>query len=247
MSAPFYQDWTFWAVVIATLALVLSQLPPIQMLLKVARLDVEPYSRVVISHKVGNPNVSLHFLITNVGGRDVRVKRIVLRLKRDGKDIANLPAQNYYQNPGDKTTVLFAGFLLKPKEDWAHTVNFLNFFSRLDDKKYRSAESNFRNDILQKRSLPENKDRIVDADDKFVSPFVEMFNQNFIWQPGEYEMTISIDTAKTINFFENHYRFTMYESDSNDLAKVKDDYKTGDGINWDSGKYTGALLEITKT
>jgi hypothetical protein len=246
MIVPFYQDWTFWAVIIATLAIILSQLPPIHLLFKDSRLEVEPYSRVSIYHKIGNPNASLHLLITNVGGRDVRIKRIILKLKRDGKDIAQLPAQNYYQNPGDKTTVLFTGFLLKPNEDWAHTATFLNYFSRTDEKKYRNAESNLRNDILMKRALPENKEKIVDADCQLVSPFLEMFNQNFIWQPGDYEMTISIDAAKKVNFFENRYRFTLYESDSNELAKVKDAYKTGDGINWDSGNYAGVLPQLTE-
>jgi len=171
---------------------------------------------------------------------------LLIAIKRDGKDVATLPAQNYYQNPGDKTTLLFTGFSLKPKEDWAHIVCFLNYFQRADEKKYRSAEASLKADILSKLNLPENKDKIVEADAKLVPPFVDMFNQYFVWQPGEYELTISVDTSNKTSFLESHYRFTLYESDSNELMKAKDDFKTGDGINWDSGKHLGVIVPIVK-
>jgi hypothetical protein len=37
---------------------------------------------------------------------------------------------------------------------------------------------------------------------------------------------------------------TLFESDSAELTKVKDDYKFGDGINWDSGKHAGVFVQI---
>jgi len=123
-NIPLYMDWSFWAVVVAAIALVLSQLPPIHQLLRRAKIDVEPYSRIHISHKVGNPNVSLHLILTNLGGRSIRVKGITLRVTREGKEVSVLSAQNYYQNPSDKSTVLFTSFSLKPKDEWAHIVNF---------------------------------------------------------------------------------------------------------------------------
>ena len=163
-SIPLYLNWSFWAVLVATLALILSQLPPVHLLFRRCRLDVEPYSRIHLTHKVGNPNAQLHLILTNVGGRSVKVKEINLKFTRDGKDVAFLPAQNYLQNPGDKATVLFTSFSLKPKEEWAHIVNFLNYFSRADEKKYRSAESSLKQSIIELKKLPENKERVVEVE-----------------------------------------------------------------------------------
>jgi len=85
-QTPFYLDWTFWAVVVAFLALVLSQLPPIHIMLRRAKLDVEAYSRIHLTHKIGNPNAQLHLIISNVGGQEVKVKSIVLHFKRGDED-----------------------------------------------------------------------------------------------------------------------------------------------------------------
>src|SRR5712691_6475060 len=99
---PFYLDWKFWSVAVAVIALILSQLPPIHILLRRAKLDVEAYSRMLLTHKVGNPNAQLHLIISNPGGRELRIKGILLRLRRGTEDEFVLPAQNYLQSPGDK-------------------------------------------------------------------------------------------------------------------------------------------------
>src|SRR4051812_3424142 len=114
----FYLDWTFWTVVVSVLAVVLSQLPPVHLLLRSAKLDLELYSRILISHFVGNPNIQIHLILNNVGGKTVKILQANLRLTREGKDISSLPAQNYLQHPADKTTVLFTRFYLKPGEEW---------------------------------------------------------------------------------------------------------------------------------
>jgi hypothetical protein len=47
-------DWSFWAVVVAAIAIVFSQLPPIHYLIKKVKIDLELYSKISITHKVGN-------------------------------------------------------------------------------------------------------------------------------------------------------------------------------------------------
>ena len=56
---PFYLDWTFWAAAMAFVAITLSQIPPIHLLLRPKRLDVEVNSRIRVSHMVGNPNAGV--------------------------------------------------------------------------------------------------------------------------------------------------------------------------------------------
>ena len=210
---------------------------------------MELYSRIHLTHKIGNPNVQLHLILTNAGGRSVRVKRITLRLRRDGSEVSVLPAQNYLQNPGDQGTVLFTSFSVKPKEEWAHIVNFLNYFSRTDQKKYRAAELVLKTDIAEKRKLPENKEHPevnVEADNVHVRTFDEMFDEKFIWQPGEYEVRVTVESSDKRTRVEQKYRFTLFESDSKELSAAKDDFKFGDGIYLNSVNHPGVLVEIVE-
>jgi hypothetical protein len=244
MSVPY--NWTFWAVVIAALALILSQLPPIHDLLKRTKVNMELYSRILITHRVGNPNVQLHLILSNVGGKVVRIKGANIVLKREGNVVATLPAQNYLQDPNDKTTVLFTPFSLKLRDDWTHIVNFFKFFSREDEKKYRSAELKLKENIGEKLKLPENKDKLVEAEPEYIQPFIDMHKAFFKWQPGEYEMHISIDAVPKKAGLQKNYRFTLFESDSNELAKSFDEYKFGDGLYWSSDRPKGVLVEIVE-
>src|SRR5438132_749783 len=99
---PIYLDWTFWAVVMSATAILLSQLPPMRLWFRRAKVDVEPYSMIHISHKIGNPNLQLHLILSNLGGRDALIKGITLSLTRDGQPVASLPAVSYLETPNDK-------------------------------------------------------------------------------------------------------------------------------------------------
>jgi len=73
-----------------------------------------------------------------------------------------------------------------------------------------------------------------------------MFSQKFVWHPGEYKVEISVLTSNKIANIKRNYRLTLFESDSAELIKVRDDYKYGDGINWDSGKHPGVIVQIVE-
>jgi len=246
MNLPLYLDWSFWTVVVAAVALILSQLPPIHQLLQRAKLTLELHSRIHLTHKIGNPNVQLHATLTNVGGRSVRVKEMVVSLRRDGHDVARLTAQGYLQESADKNAVLFTGFRLKSKEEWAHIVNLLNFFSRTDEKRYRAAELALRTDIVEKKKLPDNKERLVEADQEYLPALEKLFDEKFIWLPGEYELDISVRTTDRKANIRQKYRFVLFESDSTALSNVKADFKYGDGIYYDSGNHPGVIVQIVE-
>lgn len=96
MSTPWYVDWTFWTAIVAALALILSQLPPVLHWFKGGQLDIEIHPRISITHKVGNPNATLHIVATNSGGRDIRVRSGQLTLTRDDDEPFAMPLKNYY-------------------------------------------------------------------------------------------------------------------------------------------------------
>lgn len=209
-SIPIYRDWSFWAVIVAVSALVLSQLPPIHILLKSAKLDFELYSKISLTHKVGNPNLQLHMIIINDGGSNVRIKGIEATVIRDGKKVAVLPAQNFLQKATDKNNVLFTSFSLKPNEEWGHIVNLLNFFDRNEEKVYRKHEEKLKSDLVEKRKLSkENKNKLLQADSINVEPFHKFFADHFIWTSGEYELIVKVITDTEKANIEKSYRFNL--------------------------------------
>jgi hypothetical protein len=229
-TTPLYFDWSFWAVVVATIAIALSQVPPIRMWFKRPNLDIEVHTRILITHKVGNPNAQLHVIISNIGGRTLRLRAIKLDFARDRQYLFTLPLQNYYQGPTDKQTVLFTPTTLKPEADWSHVANFLNFFNRADERRYRDAESNLRQNILDKRGL-HVPNELIEADLEYIEPLNAFFEEKFGWQPGEYEVTVTAEADKATT--SRKYLFTIFESESAELRGVMDNYKYGAGIFWD--------------
>lgn len=181
VTKPFYLDWTFWTVIVSLLALLLSQFPPLHILLKPKRLDVEVHSRIVIHHKVGNPNLSVLISLRNAGGRELKVRSMQVDLERDEKSLVSLPAQGYFESQSSKTALLFVPFSLKPNESWQHTVSFCNVFDRATEKSYREAESYHRLDIMQKLRLRSSEEKVpAEADLRFVDPFVLIFHRLFM-------------------------------------------------------------------
>lgn len=237
-----YEDWKFWSVIVSAIAIVLSQLPPVHVLLRRAKLDVEAYSRVHLAHKVGNPNVQLQLILSNIGGRDLKIKNITLMLKKDGGDWFSLPAQNYLQDPSDKQTVLFSRFTLKPDQEWLHIVNFFNFFNRDDEKQYRSSETNLRNDIFRKKQF--QPDVIVEADSQNVAPLMEMLDRLFPWKPGEYELWVVVNVQPSKATITKRYRMTLFESDTEELRSSAEGYKHGFGIFIDDLQHPGLLVPL---
>ena len=245
-QAPFYLDWQFWSAVASVLALVLSQLPPLYLVFRRAKLEAETYSHMHITHKVGNPNAQMHLLLSNTGGRAIRIRQIELNFRQDTGDSFNLPAKNYLQSPADKQAILLASFKLKPGEEWGHIVNFLNFFSRQDDKLYRQLESNLRKDIMAKRDGLEDDNQMVTADEANVKPLLDFFKQKFRWIPGEYEMTLSVKTEPKNAMEDKRYRITIFESDSQELADYQHDYKYGFGVSLDSSRHVGVIVPVSE-
>lgn len=245
-GVPLYLDWSFWTALVAGLALILSQLPPLYELLRPGKLSLEVYSRILIQHKVGNPNLQLHIMLTNTGGRRVSVKQITVILRQNQRDISVLPAQTYLLAPNDKGDVLLTSFSIDPKREWAHFVKFFKYFDRAVEKKYRAAELAHRTEVIEKRKLPENKDIAVEVDSRLVKPFEEMFDELFIWQPGEYEVQVTVESAAKKALARRKYRFTLFESDSTNLSAVKNAFKFGDGISWDSGDHPGVVVQIVE-
>lgn len=245
VPTPIYLDWQFWSAVIAVLALVLSQLPPVRLWFRPSRLEVEVHSRLQITHKVGNPNVGMFVSVRNTGGRELRIRALWLSLTRDDMPLGKFPALNYFESPSSQSSVLFVPFSLKPGETWAHGATFLNFFDRATEKFYREHESALGMDIRKKLQVrPEGDKRAVTADPVLVKPFAELFEKLFAWQPGEYVIELSVDADLDSASFSRKYRFTLYESDSAELRSHTDDYQFGGGLSYNVDRHVGVFVPL---
>ncbi len=246
-NTPLYLDWSFWAVIVASIAVILSQIPPIHVLLKRARLDLEVYSKISITHKVGNPNLQLHLVLNNIGGRKIRVKSIEIHLSRDGKDLVVLPALNYLQQQSSKENLLFTAFSLKPNDEWGHIVNFLNYFGREDEKRYQEIEGNMLADYRKNKSSTQNKDEnIHEHPSALVESAQSFYNEKFIWSPGEYQMKVKVNTDNEAADLLKTYRFSVFESQTSTLSAITEYFKYGGGLWWDPNLQTAVILEISE-
>ena len=231
---PFYQDWVFWSFAVSFFAIVLSQIPPIYLLLRPRRLDVEVHSRIQLMHRVGNPNIGLVVGISNSGGRTLKVRSMEVSLARENETLRSLSAQAYFETPSSTTSVLLVPFSLNPGESWSHSVSFFNSFDRNTEKSFRSDFSKLKKDLQQKiDSRPPESKQLVEAEADVISPFSKLFERHFIWFPGEYIISLSVKAEPGSASYSKRYRFTLHESDTNELRDQTKKYKYGTFITYD--------------
>lgn len=246
-TPPIYLDWTFWAAALALVAIVLSQIPPLRIILRPKRLEVDVHSRIRITHSVGNPNAGLLVGIRNTGGRQLRVQSIALDISRDGKAISNLPSNQYFELPSSTSTVLFVPFNINPGEAWTHSVIFFNENDRFTEKTFRKNVSALLTDIRAKlQARPAGQENtLVEAEDALVAPFYALMDERFVWLPGDYVAELSVLAQPGSASFKKKYRFTLFESDTEDLRLHKNDYKHGGGITYDVESHAGSNIPLT--
>lgn len=234
LTVPFYLDWKFWSFAVSFAAIVLSQMPPIHLLIRPRRLDVEVHSRIQLMHRVGNTCVGLVVGITNSGGRALRIRSMRADLTRDGQPFASLPCQSYFETPSSTASVLFVPFLLKPNESWSHAVGFFSAFDRQTEKTYRSCISRLKADIRQKLDAqPPGSKEWVEAEPDAVAPFMEMFTRLFNLEPGEYSVALTVTAEPGSASYSKKYRFALFESDTVELRAQSERYKFGTFIAFD--------------
>ena len=238
-------DWKFWSLLVSAIALALSQLPPVHIMLRKANLDLEVFSRMHINQKIGNPILNMHLILRNLGGKPLRIKKMYTNIYRDGTKILTLPAQTYMANSKDNQNILLTSYILKPDDEWSYMTSFLNYFDRNEEREYRSAEINLKNEIRRLRD-DQPEETLIHADDSFVEPFNKIFEKKFQWFDGDYILEVVIETDNSKLNIIKRYRFTMFESLTNDFIKQKDVFTTGAGIYWDSSDYVGTWIELEK-
>lgn len=222
----FYQDWKFWSFAVSFTALIISIAPHAKRLAK-AKLVGDVYRHLVVTHKVGNPNAQLFVMLTNSGGKRLRIKNMRLQVKR-GDVHFTLNGMSYFHQSGDKESLLLTPFRLSSGEgDWGHIVVFYSAMSPQELRAFKTLQGEMRADILARRAgLPADTPD-VEVDAAVLTQALAHFDRKFKWEPGEYEVTLQVDTEPPNAFQPKQLRMTIFESDSADLKETRGRLKFG--------------------
>lgn len=79
--------------------------------------------------------------------------------------------------------------------------------------------------------LPPNAAPILyEADPRFLQQVMQFFNNHFMWNRGEYTGTVTVHAEPSKATTSNKFRFTLFESEANELRKYSESYKYGLGV-----------------
>ncbi|EHC7291190.1 hypothetical protein [Vibrio parahaemolyticus] len=241
-----YLDWQFWSAVAAFSALVLSQLPPLKSILKKGEIELKKQTSILIHHSIGTPNVNVFVSLKNVGGRAVNVNSIRIQLTRDGKELPILIATGYFADLNAQQTTMFTPFELGTGESWAHTINCHEKWDRSQRQKFRAISSKVRDTISDKlKQGPLPNGDLHEANAEQIKEIHEQFVNNFQWLQGEYSGLLQVMDSNDKVMLSDEFKFTIFESESNELKAGVEDYRYGYGIHLPiSQKQQGIWIDL---
>lgn len=242
-NEPFYLSSGFWQALAAGVAIMLSQLPPIKLWFKRARLLVETYERIALTEEVGHPAAQWHLSITNTGNRDIKVKRLILVLRREGEE-RSFEGRGYFVNPQDKQPTLLTPFTVRTQEMWGHNVNFFKLPSRDARQAYARHSKALREDLRAKLQAAKEGDPAVEGEPNLVQPFLDMFDAAFFWNHGEYEIELRVETDFPKANITTKYRMTLFETDAEALRERRGGFKYGYGAAWPHSEPAFQYIEV---
>ncbi len=246
-AAPVYLNWEFWSAVIAWIALILSQLPPVRVLFSSKSLAIEANENLGVSHMVGYPTAQIYLSLRNTGNRPVRVAAISMELRRVDDAPFPLVARQFFVNIGDQRPVLFVPVSIAPGDEWGKVIAFEVRLDQQENRRLRSLRNTLREDISAKvdaqRRINPMDNTLCEGEPANVQALVDVYAQKFRWNAGDYALTLRVesDSAKPV---ESRFRFTIYESDERELRGYADRYMYGEGPAFDSLAVAGVIVPL---
>lgn len=254
MSTPYYQDWTFWAVISSLIAIGLSQAPPIVRWFSEPRLVLELPNKLRITHVAGFASAGVVLSIRNTGGKPARITSLSIKFRRGGVELLDAPVLEFYPDPRHGQTLLLMPFTVGPGGEITRSVNAYQELTRERERELGQLASKVRVDIGKKaeqartKSLKEGQPQeLVTLDPELLQAAQALYAANFCWTAGDYDIQISCHSDEQAVVRQERLVFTLWESDEAELRSLADDYKHGFGIGVPSERHgQGVFVTLRK-
>ncbi len=226
LDQSFFLNLNFWSLIVAFFALLVSLFPHIKHLLKGKKIDLDIHRKIIVYHWVGFPSLNIHLGLFNKGGTKVNIKSINLKITKDGNLVTTLKCQGFFETSVSQTANTFFPFDLPADDSWTHLCWFAMDIDRNREQKAKNAIVAVDMNIAEKIRANAVNSQPIEAESELVDHLVSLHNQNFIWETGEYFAEIQVETNPVVNISKK-FRFTLYETEVNELNNYTLEYKYG--------------------
>lgn len=232
-----------WSVAVASVAVMLSQMPPLASLLDRPQVEVRVNGLLSLSHYLGNIQTQMFIDLHNTGDRTAYVSSIdVVMLNKEQTDVWHLPARTYYSRqmpaqPGQVMEYPIGLLALRPGEVWSESIRCYELWDNREEREVNgiayAIQKSIQTKLFERARAPTDAYvPPVSADEQAVSKAVEFFENKFDLVPGEYMLIVA---ARTGQYEESildlrGFRFVIYDNHIDTLRSQVDDYRFGAGI-----------------
>lgn len=233
-ARPFYRKLAFWNTLIASFAVLLSQLPPVRNLLKAQKLEINVPAQLKIYTYLGDVHLQMPLTLYNDGGGSITIARIDAAIMDRNRHVWRLPDSNYYfDTPTGSTTTQYdlQWIVLKQGERWSRIVHF---YKQLSEDKQGNEEELAYEFYQDQNKQPQQKANSRPNGPNEINPELvqrakDIFQKSFSLHPGNYQFVVVAISESRKPIAMRGFDFTLFEGSFSKLKAQVDDYKYGFG------------------
>lgn len=246
---PWYKNSSLWSAMLAALALVLSQLPPISKWFANPRLEIIHADRIGINNNIGVLGFNLPIELDNKGNISLDVKSIHFEVIEPDGVIKNYFAESFSKpstNGAPALNLPITSININEKKLWSEFVYFSQNIDPTTEEDLNnirlSVSQSIYNDLDNKRSIGDYSRG--EATPEITKKAEDYFNSRFNLKKGEYKTKLIVKTAQVEKPYIIESKFTIYDYHIETVKAQADDYKYGAGIYFPSDNSKQAWIKF---
>ncbi|MBW1745424.1 MAG: hypothetical protein JRJ25_03535 [Deltaproteobacteria bacterium] len=230
-----YKNTSIWSALLAALAILLTQLPPISSWLPKPKLEIIHADKVGINNNIGIIGFNLPIELDNKGNVPLDVTKIYFEVIAPNGTQKTYIAESYAKpstGGAPSINLPITSINLNENELWSEFVYFTANLDPTAEQELSNIRLSISKDIYNDI---DNKRRVGDysrgeAQSSNVETAKDFFDKKFDLNKGEYKTKLSVQTSQAELPFIIHSEFTVYEFHIETIKAQVDDYKYGAGI-----------------
>jgi len=236
----FLKTTSFWSLIVAIVAVSLSQLPPVKDWVKHESLIVKTSEKFGIAQAFGVLGFNLQLDLANDGNTPINAQKIRLNVVYPSGKARNLVAESYYSFSSEATkggqpiSYPITSIKLDPGQVWSEMVTFGQDFSPQLEEEMNSVRLKISQDIFkaQQNIKPGQwaPPVLLEASADSFALAKKLFEKNCDLEKGEYLVEMTVNTFNDRQIISKKYRFTLYDYHVVTIRSQVDDYKYGANI-----------------